>query len=208
MAADTATRGHARQRLLDAAESLFASHGAEAISLRQVNAAAGVSPGILHYHFGSREILLHELINRHLGALMTERAALLEPMLTRDKPPLRDVVAALVNPFARLALETGEPGARYVGFFSRLHSDRSAALEEAMQRYAGVDENLRSLLSRALGNPDPADLDFKLSMATHAMLQALTELAQRDEPGRATSRETAMLIDFISDGLAGGRNHG
>ena len=56
VAANSTVKGEARQQILTVAETLFAEHGVDAVSLRKINAAAGVSPGVLHYHFGSREI--------------------------------------------------------------------------------------------------------------------------------------------------------
>ena len=48
-------RPSARERLLDCAEHLFADHGLEGVSLRAINAEAGLSPAALHYHFGTQQ---------------------------------------------------------------------------------------------------------------------------------------------------------
>ena len=217
MAGDAVNRGQARQLLLDTAEELFATHGVEGVSLRQVNAGAGVSAGVLHYHFGSREVLVHELINRHMGALMAQRGELLEPLKAQDVPPLREIISALVMPLANLALAEGEPGARYIRFISRLYSDRSAALEEANQRYAEVHSSLRTLLHRSLPDRNPLEVDLKLAMANHAMLQILTDLTSPGRPWlsgalKSVDNEqlTEMLVDFMSDGIVGkgGKSNG
>lgn len=63
---DTADKQPTRDRILDQAERLFAERGIDAVSLRAINAAAGVSPGILHYHFGNREPLIESIISRRL----------------------------------------------------------------------------------------------------------------------------------------------
>jgi AcrR family transcriptional regulator len=48
------------QRILDAAASLFGTRGFERASMSAVASAAGVSKGLLHYHFRSKEHLLIE----------------------------------------------------------------------------------------------------------------------------------------------------
>ncbi len=48
------------QRILDAAARLFGNEGYQGASMTQVAAAAGVSKGLLHYHFRSKEHLLIE----------------------------------------------------------------------------------------------------------------------------------------------------
>ncbi len=44
-----------RKRILDTAERLFGERGVAAVSLRDINRAAGISQGVLHYHFGGRD---------------------------------------------------------------------------------------------------------------------------------------------------------
>ena len=48
------------QRILEAAAQVFGTEGYEAASMNAVAAAAGVSKGLLHYHFQSKEHLLLE----------------------------------------------------------------------------------------------------------------------------------------------------
>jgi AcrR family transcriptional regulator len=44
-----------RERLLDTAERLFATHGLHAVSLRTINTEAGArNVSAAHYHFGSK----------------------------------------------------------------------------------------------------------------------------------------------------------
>lgn len=210
MAGDAVNRGQARLLLLNTAEELFAAHGVEGVSLRQVNAAAGVSAGVLHYHFGSREVLLHELINRHMGTLMEQRRKLLEPLQSESRPALRDVVAALVTPLASFALVSDKAGPRYIRFISRLYSDRSAALEEAGERYAEINSSIRTLLYRALPDKDPFEVDLKLAMANHAMLQILSDVTGPGRPWLSSALEsvdnvqlTDILVDFMTDGIRG-----
>ncbi|MFB9234130.1 TetR family transcriptional regulator [Plantactinospora siamensis] len=47
----------ARARIRDAALRLFAERGIEATSVRDIAAAAGVSPGLIRHHFGSKAAL-------------------------------------------------------------------------------------------------------------------------------------------------------
>ena len=53
-----------RDRLLDSAESVLASHGTQGLTLAAVAAHAGVSKGGLLYHFASKDALITGLIER------------------------------------------------------------------------------------------------------------------------------------------------
>src|SRR5579864_1696479 len=67
-----------KQRILDTAERLIAEQGYAATSLRHIIGEAGVNLAAVHYHFGSKEDLLDELILRKAAAVNGERLALLE----------------------------------------------------------------------------------------------------------------------------------
>src|SRR5215470_8750592 len=54
-----------KQRLLDAAERLFAERGVDGVSLREVNAAAGErNNAALYYHFHDRDGLVRAIVER------------------------------------------------------------------------------------------------------------------------------------------------
>ncbi|MFC7728693.1 helix-turn-helix domain-containing protein [Actinomadura keratinilytica] len=96
-----------RDRLLAAAERLFLAKGVDQVSVRAINAEAGLNPGAVHYHFGSREGLVLALLERELLPLWSDR---LEEIARRSRaggdgdPPfdVADLVAALVEPFEDL----------------------------------------------------------------------------------------------------------
>src|ERR1017187_9526216 len=67
-----------RQKILDAAERLFGEQGYVATSLRHIIAEAGVNLAAIHYHFGSKEELLDQLVMRKAGPVNEERLALLD----------------------------------------------------------------------------------------------------------------------------------
>lgn len=88
-----------RERLIDAAEQIFAVQGVEQANLREINRAAGQSNNsALHYHFGSREALLQAVLERHraetdlrrreLVAGLSGKVASLEELLVASVWPL------------------------------------------------------------------------------------------------------------------------
>lgn len=61
-----------RAALLDAALDLFARQGVTATTLQAVADAAGVTPAMLHYYFGSRDRLLDVLVEERLVPLLAD----------------------------------------------------------------------------------------------------------------------------------------
>lgn len=61
-----------QQRLLDCALQLFSLRGYEAVSVREVVEAAGVTKPTLYHYFGSKRGLLDALLKREAGQLLTK----------------------------------------------------------------------------------------------------------------------------------------
>ena len=67
-----------KQRILDTAERLFGERGYDAVSLRHIIGDAGVNLAAVHYHFGSKEDLLDQVVLRKIGPVNESRLALLD----------------------------------------------------------------------------------------------------------------------------------
>ena len=90
-----------RDRLLAAAKKLFLEEGADRVSVRAINAEAGLNPGAVHYHFGSREALVAALLEQELRPIWLGRMKALQ-FGPAGEVSISELVAALVEPFAEL----------------------------------------------------------------------------------------------------------
>ncbi len=97
-----------RERLLDAAETLFAARGVAAVSLREINRDAGArNVGAVQYHFGDRAGVVDAIVARHMPAIEARRHALLDQYDVAGDDDVRALAGALVRP---LAAELHGPG--------------------------------------------------------------------------------------------------
>ena len=81
------------RKILMCAERLFATKGYEAASIRDITTEAGVNLAPIHYHFGSKEKLLEELLKKKLDWLNQERLnALIKLEESSKGAPLRPSV--------------------------------------------------------------------------------------------------------------------
>lgn len=62
----TPSAGSTRDRLIDAAFRVVAREGLEAASVKVIAAEAGVTPGLVHYHFATKEAVLEAALRRGL----------------------------------------------------------------------------------------------------------------------------------------------
>jgi AcrR family transcriptional regulator len=98
-----------RQKLLDTAERMFAEQGYGAVSLRQIIAEAEVNLAAIHYHFGSKQELLDEVILRKAGPVNRERLARLDRLeAAPGAPRVEQVLEAFLMPMAEAAGQNPE----------------------------------------------------------------------------------------------------
>ena len=100
------------RRLVMAAGELFAEHGVEAVTVRDITGRAGTKPNAISYHFGGKEKLveavwqcaLHQWDNRRLESYLAENERLFE---SRDGR--RQLVADAVDLYYRNLHAEGQP---------------------------------------------------------------------------------------------------
>ena len=203
-------KGAARELILNTAEQLFAEQGVNAVSLRAINAAAGVSPGVLHYHFGNRDALLEALIERRMQPLMQQRKAMLTVLMKQSSPPIDDVIAALVQPLADFVLNGGEHGQRYIQLIARLYMERCAVFEKVNARYVdSTTAMLPRLIYRACPHLSKASISWRLAAANNACLQTLAELSKPLRPWQQSlsgdeANDPRHVIFTLKQFIAGG----
>lgn len=91
----------ARQRLLEAAERLFAAQGIDGVSLAELTRAAGLgNTGAVHHYFGGREQLVEAIVEQHRAELDARREQLLDEAEALGDTSLALLVRVLVEPMA------------------------------------------------------------------------------------------------------------
>jgi len=133
-----------RERILDAAERLFAEHGLEGVSTRDITALAEANVGAISYYFGSKGGLGCAGFDRRLTPITRERLAALdgeERAAGKAGPKAEAVLRAYIRPAVEHALDPkwgstsfaklmgrliGEPGTTTVERLKKAHFDRLA----------------------------------------------------------------------------------
>jgi AcrR family transcriptional regulator len=111
-----------RQRLIDAAEQLFAEHGWNGVSIRTIANAADVSLAALNYHFGEKENLLAEIFAARARPIAEKRMRLLTEVNANPSATLEDVIEAFLRP----ALATGAENRMFARLRARLATEPEA----------------------------------------------------------------------------------
>jgi len=99
-------------RIVAAAERMFAEEGYRSVSIRSITVGAGVNIAAIHYHFGSKQELLEAIFNKRCAPMNDARLAMLaECREAPGRPPmLEQVLEAYLRP--SLIWPGDEQGAR------------------------------------------------------------------------------------------------
>jgi AcrR family transcriptional regulator len=89
-----------RERLLDAAERLFAEKGFAATSVRDITAAASSNIAAVNYHFGGKHNLYNAVFRRRMASMREQRIASIRQ--ARDES---GALEAVLNAFATAFLQ-------------------------------------------------------------------------------------------------------
>jgi AcrR family transcriptional regulator len=195
------------ERILNAAEKLFAQHGHDGTTLREITKAAGVNLAAVNYHFGSKQALYTEVFQRVIRPINERRLAILADaeQLAGDQPvPLRAIVDSFIRPVFEMA--RGRPP--FLLLMSRNFSAPPAFMHEVMGREFGkVAQRYLQVLQTSLPHLSPAEVFWRMFYVTGSMLfvaahsQSIERLSQglcrSDDPDASIRR----LIDFAVAGL-------
>jgi AcrR family transcriptional regulator len=120
--------------VFNAAERLFALHGFQNVSVRDITAEAGVNLASVNYHFGSKDALLFEIFRRRTSELNRERARMLHEANARHggKPPVREILECYFAPPLRWASPDNDRRIS-VQFIIRARSEGTEEMREVLR---------------------------------------------------------------------------
>jgi AcrR family transcriptional regulator len=149
-----------------AAERLFALHGFQNVSVRDITAEAKVNLASVNYHFGSKDALLFEIFRRRTAELNRERARMLHEAADRHggKPPVRAILTALFAPPLRWS---SQDHARRVSvqFIIRARSEGTEAMREVLRTDVSHLRRFADALIAALPDLAPEEVYWRLHFA-------------------------------------------
>ena len=128
-AKDNAALKSTSERILDAAECLFAMQGIRATSLREITEQAGINNAAVNYYFRSKDALVRAVFERSFTPLNRERLRLLdEAEAAAGAGPLRmeAVLYALFEPMVRAWQENRN----FIFLVGRLHNEPDQELND------------------------------------------------------------------------------
>ncbi len=165
-----------KQRILDAAEQLFAERGFDGASLRSITAVAGVNLAAVNYHFRCKEDLVRAVLSRKLEPINRRRLQLLDALEAEAgaRPvPVEKLFHAMVEPMLQLAAPS-TTGMSFGTVMGRVYLERNPRLQELLVgELQGVIRRFATAIARALpGLPENEvywRMFFTMGTVSHTM---------------------------------------
>ncbi|WP_066015470.1 TetR/AcrR family transcriptional regulator [Endozoicomonas atrinae] len=191
-----------RQKLVDAAEKLFAEKGLESTSLFDVLKASGVkNRSALQYHFKDKAGLINAVLNKHSGVIAEYRSTLIDQLQKEEQWTLHQAVDVIVAPLAeKLSPESG--GREFLKIHSQLMvSEQYSQLRLQRPELRAEARRIQSLLAPFVKDISEQSIHARFALIDCLLIHGLARYFYTEE---AVSRQffhqtlVQSIVDIIS----------
>jgi len=202
----TTTQFSTKDRILGAAEELFAQHGFAGTSLRQVTSRADVNIAAVNYHFGSKENLVNEVFRRRMDEMSAQRLSLLKAAVQQHPGQLEPVLAAFVEPALALAQDR-HGGSAFIRVIARTYAEKNDSLRKFLSdQYGHVLRDFAKAIAACVPGLSKEELYWRLDFLSGALTYAMADFGLIKRPGGVSepahrARAARELIKFAAAGL-------
>jgi AcrR family transcriptional regulator len=194
---------------MDAAEELFSTYGVEGVSIRSIEAAAGLAPAAVHYHFRSKDRLLKAVVLRRGKAVARRAGELLDTLAAGGPPPAtQEVVKALATPYLELLQRDPVGGLRWARLMARLVLAQDPRLRRLNAGPDGLEQRFWRFVRRAFpGVPEQLletawSISFNILMLMLGKSDTWAVSPGAHSKGQISKTAVDTLVDFVASGFA------
>jgi len=196
-----------KDKILDAAEILFAEHGFSETSLRIITSVADVNLAAVNYHFGSKKVLIQAVIDRYF-ITFTEYLEQEFTAYTNNEKQLstESLLESLITPILRLNAIRPDGAATFMRLLGRAYTETQGHLKLFLtDKYGYLLAQFTGLVHKANPELDNREMFWRLhfmlgtfvfALAGH---QALSEIAEADFEEKVDAEGiVGYLIPFLT----------
>lgn len=188
-----------RRHLLDVAAELFAEHGYEATSFRDLIAASGLSKGAFYFHFDSKRDLGRAVFRDRQERLLEAITARLDP-----QAPGLERFRQLWSWRARIL--AGDPSLRAIRKIAATFGDAPGRAADLAQFHARPVELMAGMLAEARAEGEVrADVDCRQAAeAAFATAIGIDEVSERTGGGADIVERSEAFLEIFLHGITPG----
>jgi len=200
-------RAETLERMLDAAEYLFARHGLNGVTLRDVALKVGVHTSLMHYYFVDKRRLFEAVFTRRAGITSSRRLDALDRYEREcsGAPTVEGALRAFLDTDLDLYINGGDGWRNFAAFAAQVsNSAEGAAMMDL--HFDPVVLKLIGILKKALPGCSDADIFWGYDFVTGAFMHTLARTGRIDRlsGGVCRSEDFAAVKERIAGFMAAG----
>ncbi len=198
-----------KDKILDAAEHLFAITGFAETSMRQITSKANVNLASVNYHFGSKKDLIQAVMDRYLSQFLPQLLNEIK-QLSQSQPDysITQLCSCFKQPLLDLEKINTHGSVYFLQMLGRGYVDYQGHLRVFItEKYGSALTHIQQAFHKTKPELTPADLFWRLhfilgtSVFTLAASNALSDISNKDFD---QTMNTEQIIDELLPFLAAG----
>jgi AcrR family transcriptional regulator len=184
-----------RDRILDAAEELFAQRGYEGVSVRRIMSQADADVSLAYYHFKSKRDLFDQVMLRKVETLNRMRLEALEAVERRhgdDAPTVEEIIEAFTHPLLDLLANEHDEWKHYFQLIAQINSSSEWGGELMTRYFDPLVSRFIDALRKALPDCSDADLYWSYHFLSGALTLTFAETGRIDNLSGGVCRSSDM----------------
>jgi AcrR family transcriptional regulator len=198
----------AQHRLLDAAERLFADHGFDATSVRDITKNADCNVAAVNYHFGNKENLYTEVFRRRMTALRDARLAGIQVVMaqTQAQPTLEELLRTFATAFLEPLIDQTD-GRTFMKLMVREMSDprlpRKMFVDElAGPTFTALGQSIRKLCPSLKREKTLLSIISLIGQLVHVIhINEIVDMEQFVGAAPGLTEMVEHIVDFSAAGI-------
>ncbi len=192
-----------KERILDAAEQLFAQRGFYGVSLRDITQAAGVDVALVAYHFGGKRELFRAVFVRRAEVLNRERLELLEAVRRAalpGTPGLEAIIGAFTQPLLERSARGGPGWKSYFALVAYVNNSPEFGPQMMTEHFDPLVARFIAVIREALPRCPAREIYWGYQFLTGALTLTFAETGRIDQLSGGLCR--AADLDGVHERLA------
>ncbi len=192
-------------RILDAAEALFAESGFDGVSLRKITSEAGVELALANYHFGPKIELFRSVVKRRAAVINNERMALLNAL--EPDADLEAVIEAFSVPFLERSASGDSGWKNYARLIAQIANSPRWSNEIMSAEFDPVSESFIKKVRERFPRASVDSIYWSFHFLLGAMTITFAETGRIDALSRGRCRADqleaihARMVPFLAAGF-------
>lgn len=185
-----------RERILNAAEELFAQRGFDGVTVRQIMREAQADVALAYYHFKSKRDLFDAVLLRRADVLNDIRLKALEEVEARhrdDQPSVEEIIAAFTSPLLDLLAGDHEKWRHYFALIAQINNSPEWGGELMTRFFDPLVKRFLEALRRAKPDWPEAEIYWSYHFLSGALTLTFAETGRIDNLSGGLCKSTDMV---------------